>query len=107
MMVVSFNPGYRRGLKELKPSTRQRFVALEFGYPPAEVEAEIVQAESGVVAGVARGLVGYAAKVRLLEELGLGGDRFDAPAGHRRTADCRWTRAARCVPGGHRAAAHR
>jgi len=71
MMVVSFNPGYRRGLKELKPSTRQRFVALEFGYPPAEVEAEIVQTESGVVAGVARGLVGYAAKVRLLEELAL------------------------------------
>ena len=53
-MVVSFNPGYRRGLKELKPSTRQRFVALEFGYPPADVEAEIVQAESGVAAGVAR-----------------------------------------------------
>ena len=71
MMVVSFNPGYRRGLKELKPSTRQRFVALEFGYPPAEVEAEIVQAESGVAAGVARGLVGYAVKVRLLEELAL------------------------------------
>ena len=44
---------------------------MEFGYPPAEVEAEIVQTESGVVAGVARGLVGYAAKVRLLEELAL------------------------------------
>ena len=71
MMVVSFNPGYRRGLKELKPSTRQRFVALEFGYPPADVEAEIVQTESGVAAGVARGLVAYAAKVRALEELAL------------------------------------
>lgn len=71
MMVVSFNPGYRRGIKELKPSTRQRFVALDFRYPPAEVEAEVVIAESGVDAAVARRLVVYAGKVRVLEELAL------------------------------------
>ncbi len=58
-------------MKELKPSTRQRFVALEFGYPPADIEAEIVQGESGVAAGVARALVAYAGKVRALEELAL------------------------------------
>ena len=46
-LVVSFNPGYQRGMKELKPSTRQRFVALAFDYPPAEVEAEILQGEAG------------------------------------------------------------
>lgn len=71
MLVVSFNPGYRRGLKELKPSTRQRFVALQFDYPPAEIEAEIVRAESGVDAAVARKLVSLATKVRALDEPGL------------------------------------
>ena len=71
MMVVSFNPGYRRGIKELKPSTRQRFVALDFGYPPADVEAEVVQREAGVDAATARRLVSYAGKVRGLEELAL------------------------------------
>jgi len=71
MMVVSFNPGYRRGIKELKPSTRQRFVALDFGYPPADVEAEVVQREAGADAAVARRLVSYAGKVRGLEELAL------------------------------------
>ncbi len=71
MLVVSFNPGYRRGLKELKPSTRQRFVALHFDYPPAEIEAEVVRAESGVEAPMARKLVALAARVRALEEPGL------------------------------------
>jgi nitric oxide reductase NorQ protein len=48
MVVASFNPGYRRGLKELKPSTRQRFVSLQFGYPPADVEAEVLVGETQV-----------------------------------------------------------
>ncbi|MEJ1160102.1 CbbQ/NirQ/NorQ/GpvN family protein [Prosthecomicrobium sp. N25] len=48
MIVVSYNPGYQNVLKALKPSTRQRFVALEFGFPAPEVEAEIVAAESGL-----------------------------------------------------------
>jgi nitric oxide reductase NorQ protein len=71
MMVVSYNPGYRRGLKELKPSTRQRFVALAFGYPSPDVEAEIVCTESGVDPASARRLVSLAGKIRTLEELGL------------------------------------
>jgi nitric oxide reductase NorQ protein len=71
MLVVSYNPGYRRGFRELKPSTRQRFVALGFDYPAADVEAEIVAAESGVGRDVAKRLVSFAAKVRKLGEIGL------------------------------------
>jgi len=70
-LVVSFNPGYQRRLKELKPSTRQRFVALAFGYPEAAVEAEIVAAESGCSAATARRLVDLAARIRQADELGL------------------------------------
>ncbi len=72
MLVASYNPGYRRGFRELKASTRQRFVSLRFDYPAADVEAEIVLAESGATAAVAKKLVALAAKVRGLAELGLG-----------------------------------
>lgn len=72
MLIVSYNPGYRRGLRELKPSTRQRFVSLRFDYPPEDVEAEIVRVEAGVDAKTAKRLVTLAAKIRKLEELGLG-----------------------------------
>ncbi len=48
MLVVSYNPGYQNVLKTLKPSTRQRFVAIEFGFPDPEVEAAIVARESGL-----------------------------------------------------------
>ena len=47
MLVVSYNPGYQSILKDLKQSTRQRFVAIEFDYPPPELEAEIVAREGG------------------------------------------------------------
>lgn len=71
MLVVSFNPGYQKALKELKPSTRQRFVGVEFTYPAPEIEAEIIQQEARVEAAVARRLVSLAQKVRNLKELGL------------------------------------
>jgi nitric oxide reductase NorQ protein len=48
MLVVSYNPGYQNVLKTLKPSTRQRFVAIEFGFPAPDVEADIVARESGL-----------------------------------------------------------
>ena len=48
MLVVSYNPGYQTVLKGLKPSTRQRFLALDFGFPPPEAEAAIVAEESGL-----------------------------------------------------------
>lgn len=71
MLVISFNPGYQRGFKELKPSTRQRFVGLSFQYPEPEVEAEIVARESGIDLAMAKRLVAFAGKVRNLQEFGL------------------------------------
>lgn len=71
MLVVSYNPGYQSVLKELKQSTRQRFVALDFTYPPAEVEEAVVATEAGVGADVARRLVKVAGKVRNLTSRGL------------------------------------
>jgi nitric oxide reductase NorQ protein len=71
MLVVSYNPGYQSILKDLKQSTRQRFVSLEFDYPPAEMEAEIVAREGGVDEGTARDLVLIGQKVRNLRGHGL------------------------------------
>jgi nitric oxide reductase NorQ protein len=48
MLVVSYNPGYQNVLKNLKASTRQRFIAIEFGFPASDVEAAIVACESGL-----------------------------------------------------------
>lgn len=70
-LVASFNPGYRRGPKDLKPSTRQRFVAIAMTYPDASIEAEIVANEAGVDPGVAKRLVAFARKIRELNEAGL------------------------------------
>ncbi|MBW2243648.1 MAG: CbbQ/NirQ/NorQ/GpvN family protein [Deltaproteobacteria bacterium] len=71
LLVVSFNPGYQRGLKELKPSTRQRFVALAMGPPEPAVEIEILEGETGTDAATARRLVALGAKLREVEPLGL------------------------------------
>jgi len=71
MLVVSYNPGYQSILKDLKQSTRQRFVAIEFDYPPPEMEAEIVAREGGVDEGTARDLVLIGQKVRNLRGHGL------------------------------------
>lgn len=71
MLVASFNPGYRRGPKDLKPSTRQRFVALALDYPAEPIESEIVATEAGVEPSTARKLVAVARKIRSLSELGL------------------------------------
>jgi nitric oxide reductase NorQ protein len=70
-LVVSFNPGYQRGLKELKPSTRQRFVGLTFAYPERALEVEIVRGETGLAVGNAERLVALGQKLRGLEVLGL------------------------------------
>ena len=71
MLVASFNPGYQRGYKELKPSTRQRFTALSFNYPSAKIETEILVNETGVEEDSAKKLVKIAEKIRNLKELGL------------------------------------
>lgn len=71
MLVASFNPGYQKGFKELKPSTRQRFIATAFAYPEPKIEAEILVNETSIDAGIAKKLVNIATKVRNLTELGL------------------------------------
>ncbi len=71
MLVVSYNPGYQSILKDLKQSTRQRFVALEFDYPDAEQEAEIVAKEGGIDKSTATDLVNIGQKVRNLRGHGL------------------------------------
>ncbi|MCW0202608.1 MAG: CbbQ/NirQ/NorQ/GpvN family protein [Rhodanobacter thiooxydans] len=68
MLVISYNPGYQNLLKSLKPSTRQRFVALTFGYPPAAVEQAILQAEAGADPVRALALVRLAEALRRLTE---------------------------------------
>jgi nitric oxide reductase NorQ protein len=69
--VASYNPGYQRGLKELKPSTRQRFVGLALGYPEPAIEEEILRAITEVAPDQAKRLVALAAKIRGLTQLGL------------------------------------
>ncbi len=68
MLVMSYNPGYQNLLKGLKPSTRQRFLALDLGYPTPAVEQTIVQAESGIDAQRAAELVRLAHALRGLTE---------------------------------------
>lgn len=70
-LIASFNPGYRRGPKDLKPSTRQRFVAIALGYAAPEIEARIVAAEGGLELKQAQKLVKLARKVRQLPDAGL------------------------------------
>lgn len=70
-LVISYNPGYQHGLKDLKPSTRQRFVALEFQFPAPGLEADIVTHESGVERDVAVALVTLTNRLRQLGDRGL------------------------------------
>ena len=72
LLVLSYNPGYQSALKDLKHSTRQRFISIEFDYPPRDIEAEIVAHESGVDADTALQLAQLGEKVRNLKEHGLG-----------------------------------
>jgi len=72
LLILSYNPGYQSALKDLKHSTRQRFVSIEFDYPSRDIEAEIVQHESGVDEKVANQLAKLGEKVRNLKEHGLG-----------------------------------
>jgi nitric oxide reductase NorQ protein len=71
LMVVSYNPGYQNALKDLKHSTRQRFVALEFDFPRPEVEMKIIQHEAGVDIELAEQLAKLGDKIRNLRDHGL------------------------------------
>jgi len=68
MLVVSYNPGYQNVLKGMKPSTKQRFIALSFNYPNAEIEKEILIKESGVDDATAQKLVTIAGEIRQLDD---------------------------------------
>ena len=72
LLVVSYNPGYQSVLKDLKHSTRQRFVSLEFDYPPRDRDAEIIRHESGVDVDTALLLATLGEKIRSLRGSGLG-----------------------------------
>jgi len=70
-LVISYNPGYQSALKDLKPSTRQRFVSLDFDYPAVDREAEIVTRESKVDPETAQRLAVIGERVRNLREHGF------------------------------------
>jgi nitric oxide reductase NorQ protein len=70
-LVISYNPGYQSVVKDLKESTKQRFIAIDFGYPAPEIEAEIVVREAGVDRDVAHRLVDIALCSRNLRGRGL------------------------------------
>jgi nitric oxide reductase NorQ protein len=71
LMVISFNPGYQSVLKDLKQSTRQRFMAMDFDYPDPEKEARIVASEGQIDIQTAAQLVSLGRKIRNIREHGL------------------------------------
>ena len=71
LLAMSYNPGYQSVLKELKQSTRQRFVAIEFNYPSAALEKKIIIAETGIESAVADQLIRLAEMTRNLKGNGL------------------------------------
>jgi len=71
MLVISYNPGYQSVLKDLKQSTKQRFMAIEFEYPPQDVETLVVEREAAVSREIAASLVKLGGKVRNLKNHGL------------------------------------
>lgn len=70
-LVVSYNPGYQSVLKDLKDSTRQRMVAIEFGFPTADIEEKVVVCEAGIDHDKAAELVRLGHAIRRLETAGL------------------------------------
>ncbi|MBX9812242.1 MAG: CbbQ/NirQ/NorQ/GpvN family protein [Burkholderiales bacterium] len=72
MLVISYNPGYQTVLKDLKPSTKQRFIALTFDFPPEDIERKIIVNEvPGISPEIAHQLVAAGRKARLLKDHGL------------------------------------
>ena len=70
-LVVSYNPGYQSTVKDLKPSTRQRFVSIEFDYPAQVLEQRIIAREAGVDAGTAEALALTGLQIRHLDQQNL------------------------------------
>ena len=68
MLVVSYNPGYQNLLKGMKPSTRQRFLAMRFDYPDIATETKIIQQETDIDPIIASQLIGLAHALRVLKD---------------------------------------
>ena len=72
LLVISYNPGYQTVLKDLKPSTKQRFIGLNFDFPTPEIEKKIIMTEvPGLTAEMAQKLVATGGKARGLKDHGL------------------------------------
>lgn len=71
LLVISYNPGYQSVAKDLKQSTRQRFISIEFGYPPRDIETRIISQEGEIGEEVASELAKLAEKLRNLRGHGL------------------------------------
>ena len=72
MLVISYNPGYQTVLKDLKPSTKQRFIGLHFDFPSEDIERKIILTEApGIAPDIAQQLVNAGRKARLLKDHGL------------------------------------
>jgi nitric oxide reductase NorQ protein len=76
LLVVSYNPGYQASTKDLKPSTRQRFLAIEFSYPSPDLEAQVIAHESGIDAATAASLAFLGGRLRNLDDA----DIIDGPS---------------------------
>ncbi|BBY80221.1 CbbQ/NirQ/NorQ/GpvN family protein [Mycolicibacterium pulveris] len=70
-LVVSYNPGYQSVLKDLKMSTRQRMVGIDLDFPPAEVEMQVLAAETGVTGDLADDLIRLGQTIRRLDDAAL------------------------------------
>jgi len=68
MLVVSYNPGYQNLLKGMKPSTRQRFIAMSFDFPDTDLEIEVLMGETGIDYELAAKLVQLAGALRALKD---------------------------------------
>ena len=71
LLVISYNPGYQSLLKELKPSTRQRFASIAFDYPTENTERDILVTETGIDVDTAQKLAALATRIRKLTHRGL------------------------------------
>ncbi len=71
MLVASYNPGYQNKIKDLKPSTKQRFITLQFNYPSENIETDIIHYETKIDYTIAKMLTKYAKKLRNLKDLEL------------------------------------
>ena len=71
MMIMSYNPGYQSVMKDLKQSTKQRFMSLVFNHPNTEIETRIITSETGLPEATARQLASMGQKIRNLHEFGL------------------------------------